>query len=138
MEAGTAILRPEGAFGLRGHPHLPTVENHHMEIHRPNQVMPSVLVLGEDPIATGTLCRLLRSVGLQAQRTSSPQEALGLFFEAGGHEALITLGPQGQGHEDAIDALLDISPNLTLRHFEGLPPIGVLKRLAQTISNPAI
>ncbi|HHI80274.1 MAG TPA: hypothetical protein ENK02_09855 [Planctomycetes bacterium] len=105
-----------------------------MEIARPNKAMPSVLVLGEDPIATNTLCRLLRTLGLQAQRSSSPQEALGLFFEAGGHEALLTLGPQGPAQEDAKDALLDISPGLKLRHFEGLPPLGVLERLALELS----
>ncbi len=92
--------------------------------------MPCVLVLGEDPIATGTLCRLLRSVGLQAQRTNAPQEALGLFFEAGGHDALLTLGPQGSVQEETREALLDISPGLTIRHFEGLPPLGVLQHLA--------
>lgn len=105
-----------------------------MEINRPDKVMPSVLVLGEDPIATGTLCHLLRSVGLQAQRSNSPQEALGLFFEAGGHEALLTLGAQGIAQENARDALLDISPGLKLRHFESLPPLGVLERLAAEIA----
>jgi hypothetical protein len=134
MEEGTAILRPDRGFGLSGHLKPLTVEIHSMEIHRPDKAMPSVLVLGEDPIATGTLCRLLRSLGLQAQRTQSPQEALGLFFEAGGHEALLTLGPQGQAQDDARDALLDISPELKLRHFEGLPPLGVLEQLAKEIS----
>ncbi|GEM_PF-3914637 len=94
---------------------------------------PAVLCLAPPDPSWEPLAALCREVGLRAHLVHGTEEAFSRFFEEGGHEALLLLGPGDPETDRAFFALKEIDPALPVHRLAELPRLGFLRSLAREL-----